>query len=58
MDGWMVVEEEWSLNVSIWNLEDVLRSLIKQDILIGQDGRPRPLRSGDRNLEGGVVSEY
>ena len=30
------MEEEQSLNVRFWNLEDVLKGLIKQDILIGR----------------------
>ena len=33
-DRWLWKDEVW---ISVfWNLEDVLRSLIKQDILIGQ----------------------
>ena len=32
----MVMEEGQSLNIRFWNLEDVLKSLIKQTILIGQ----------------------
>ena len=34
-----------------WNLERVLKSLIKWDIVIGQDGRLRPLQSIDCNLK-------
>ena len=34
-----------------WNLEQVLRSLIKQNIFISQDGRPRPPQSDNHDLE-------
>ena len=53
-----MIVERWSLNASILEFEGVLRSLIKQSILIDQESGLRPPQSGDRNLKGGVVSRY
>ena len=53
-----MVVERWSLNAGILEFEDVLKSLIKREILIGwmagQDLRNQVITI----WRGGVVSEY
>ena len=51
------MEERQSLNVRFWNLEDVLKSLITQDILIGQIVS-QDLRNQVIMIWRGVVSGY